>query len=521
MKKEYGSKLVILLFIFCFSFFYSRIDELNRNSMYLIALFFEIFLTFPISLKFFYPLSKIIAEKQYLNLFWLLFVVRVIFLFFFTFFVSEMVFLFDFLFFFVAVFGILPFLRRKNSYQIKMGKSDASQTFIDNFLRNNPNEKNLLIRCAKCGKTLKVTDQVCPNCGAPFRGNNVTVEFKQEADRETHPKDLVYKNQFDLIYQLSEDEMVEEFIRRKMVKAGIDDKKRSLPKEIVQRKKFTYVLFCFSLFAYLSLIFFHLPFLIYVFGFFFFFVFLMEEKFNWMDYFKEKVKARPKENVFQMMMDVKQTCILDSSWKFLLIGLILSIGLPFLFFAKPRIFYEKVDQGYAVKFYTIGLLNATKITIPESYRKEPVVKLNDGVFSDIYFLKEVTLPDTIVDIGSYAFKNDRSLSQIPLSNNLRNLGEGAFLQCSSLEKVVLPDSVVQIGHSAFARCVNLKSVVISPNSLLEKIDPLAFSYCYLLDTIQLPANTIVNETAFQGSPTRIEFSLSSSFQKKRRLIESF
>lgn len=364
--------------------------------------------------------------------------------------------------------------------------------FRESFLRNNPNERNLLIRCAKCGKTLKITDQVCPNCGAPFYGNNVTVELKQEGTHESLPKEVVYKEQFDSIYQLSEEEMLEEFIRRKMMKAKIDPIGKKLPKEIVQGKKFTYLLFSISLFTFVSLFFFHLSLFVYVFGSFFFLFFFMEGKFDWMDYFKEQIQLRPGENVSFMMMDIKKTCVLDSSWKYLLIGILLSIVLPLLLFAKPRIFYERVDQGYAVRFYTIGLVNATKITIPESYREKPVVELKDGVFSNMYFLKEVSLPDTILRIGHYAFKND-----------------------SSLEKIALPDSVTQIGSSAFDECVHLKTVSISKDSSLETIGPLAFSSCYRLDTIELPEDVEVDAAAFYKSPTKIQFYRFSSFPKTK------
>ena len=199
-----------------------------------------------------------------------------------------------------------------------------------------------------------------------------------------------------------------------------------------------------------------------------------------------------------------------------------------LLFSKPRIFYEQADDGYYVRFYVYGLTNMTTATIPDTYQGEKVVGLRGNTFSNMPFLSEVTLPDSITEIRGQAFKNCRSLERVTLPEHLTYLGGEAFYHCSSLEEVNLPaglteirgntfeecssllrieipDNVTRIGGHAFYGNTSLEEVMISPDSKLQQIGSSAFRCCDSLREITLPRGVSVNERAFKETPVRIDY----------------
>lgn len=199
-----------------------------------------------------------------------------------------------------------------------------------------------------------------------------------------------------------------------------------------------------------------------------------------------------------------------------------------LLFSKPRIFYEQADDGYYVRFYVYGLTNMTTATIPDTYQGEKVVGLRGNTFSNMPFLSEVTLPDSITEIRGQAFKNCRSLERVTLPEHLTYLGGEAFYHCSSLEEINLPaglteirgntfeecssllrieipDNVTRIGGHAFYGNTSLEEVVISPDSKLQQIGSSAFRCCDSLREITLPRGVSVNERAFKETPVRIDY----------------
>ena len=55
-------------------------------------------------------------------------------------------------------------------------------------------------------------------------------------------------------------------------------------------------------------------------------------------------------------------------------------------------------------------------------------------------LRKIILPDTVTEIGSYAF-NDCQMSEIRLSEGLTGIGDHAFEYCYFLTQIDLPDSL--------------------------------------------------------------------------------
>lgn len=64
-------------------------------------------------------------------------------------------------------------------------------------------------------------------------------------------------------------------------------------------------------------------------------------------------------------------------------------------------------------------------------------------------LSNYVLPETVVEINSFAFYNQKELTSINLNKGIKTIPQGAFINCKKLREVTLPDTVVSIGTAAF------------------------------------------------------------------------
>jgi hypothetical protein len=174
-----------------------------------------------------------------------------------------------------------------------------------------------------------------------------------------------------------------------------------------------------------------------------------------------------------------------------------------------------------------GCLKLPFIAIPDS-----VTNIGDNAFSGCASLTSVTISASVTKIGYQAFsgcnnlaafnvnplnvayasvdgvlfdKNQISLIQCPTvkvgdytaPNSVMNIGDYAFADCIGLTNIALPDAVTNIGNYAFARCGSLTS---APNlASLTVIGEGAFSDCVRLSNIEIPANILnILDRAFSG-----------------------
>lgn len=460
----------------------------------------------------------------------------------------------------IMIYSFILIIRAvlKNSKQV-----NPTTTNVQNLPTGGTEKSSgVILKCAKCDSVMTVNHKFCENCGAAFSGDNVKVEMdpnasakKFQSDVPTKPEELkeprVLPTNFDSIFNMSEDAMVNEFINRELNKAGIDKKSKLIPSDVLKRRKILNVIFSVLVFILVSLIFFHFPIFTYIAGIVILFLsYKLTRMFNLMSYLTKQLKSRPSEKVSNIVMSVKTTMVEDTSKKILLPGILIAIILPLIIFIKPIILYEKVEGGYAVRYYVFGVTKFTSVTIPEEHKNEKIISLRGNTFSNMPFLSKVTLPDTIIEIRGQAFKNNRSLKIVKLPSNLNYLGGGAFYNCTSLENIelpdslthlggesfynarklrnvklsanlteirgstfencsslqniVIPDSVTRIGGHAFRGNSSLSSVYISENSNLVEIGSSAFRMCNKLYEITIPRHTSVNYRAFKESPTNVK-----------------
>ena len=119
--------------------------------------------------------------------------------------------------------------------------------------------------------------------------------------------------------------------------------------------------------------------------------------------------------------------------------------------------YEILNNGTVEITYYYG--TASTLTIPSKLNGRTVSSIGEGAFaySDI---KILTVPDSVINIGSAAFFGCEDLTKVTLGKGVKNIDEGAFYYCTSLSSINIPTSVKTIGDCAFLNCYKLTSITI-------------------------------------------------------------
>ena len=131
--------------------------------------------------------------------------------------------------------------------------------------------------------------------------------------------------------------------------------------------------------------------------------------------------------------------------------------------------------NYQGKLTAVTLNGNTEITIPDT-----VTEIDSFAVRNKDTLLRVTIPNTVTNIGTSAFGDCDLLREVYLGSGVTAIGNNAFASCYSLEAMVIPDTVQTIGNSAFSFCSNLVSVTIGDG--VKTIGDSAFYNCVSLTT---------------------------------------
>ena len=105
------------------------------------------------------------------------------------------------------------------------------------------------------------------------------------------------------------------------------------------------------------------------------------------------------------------------------------------------------------------------------------------------------IPDTVTEIGKYAFMNSNEMSAVKLPKNLVKIGRLAFQNCDSLESIVIPKSLetADVGkpdnspdYGVFSDCSNLKTASFEDGIVM--IPEYLFSRCDGLESVTIPGS---------------------------------
>ena len=134
----------------------------------------------------------------------------------------------------------------------------------------------------------------------------------------------------------------------------------------------------------------------------------------------------------------------------------------------PASDFEYVDNGDSV---SIKAYNGSDpiVVIPEQIDGKDVISIMDGAFSNDSFIKGISLPVTIKEIGDSTFGLNDSL-QVVLASGVETVGRAAFQYNDSLKYVDLGDNLKEFDDAYFSKTLE---VIHIPEGV-KNLDKVAF-----------------------------------------------
>ena len=196
-----------------------------------------------------------------------------------------------------------------------------------------------------------------------------------------------------------------------------------------------------------------------------------------------------------------------------------------------------------------------RIVLDSVCLKRKVIALSERLFYMFAYLKEITLPESLVSIGKECFSGCSDLESIrfPMTlktigasafsksglralsfpYSLERIGEYAFLGCDELEKISFSSGRTALAAGVFAKCAltdvklpeeitEIQSELFRENKRLEKISlpktvEAVWDYAFAdsgLTSVSLPENTeVIGEGAFSGMPNLTSVSFSNRLRE--------
>lgn len=132
-------------------------------------------------------------------------------------------------------------------------------------------------------------------------------------------------------------------------------------------------------------------------------------------------------------------------------------------------------------------------SLKKIYFSDLLTEIGDNAFYKCSSLTQISIPNSVIKIGSYAFSECTSLKDVYLPSNLTLIGYSAFYNCTNLLSISIPSSVKDINQYAFMNCTSLKSLFLKSSLYIQAY---AFKNCSSLRKVTLPANSTVGFRAF-------------------------
>ncbi len=153
----------------------------------------------------------------------------------------------------------------------------------------------------------------------------------------------------------------------------------------------------------------------------------------------------------------------------------------------PYAFIEVKDarvDGQNVKVTEKANDSIREIILPDS-----IMEICYCAFMECHELKTIHLPDSIQYIGPSAFYNCIKLGTITLPQMLRMILRGCFRNCISLQKVTM-FHVNEIEFSAFEGCEKLEQVEFGEECYW--LGKRAFENCKISEDMRIPDTVVMN-----------------------------
>lgn len=144
------------------------------------------------------------------------------------------------------------------------------------------------------------------------------------------------------------------------------------------------------------------------------------------------------------------------------------------------------------------------------YFEEGRTVIPSSAFQGCKTLKNVVMPSTLEEIGSYVFFDCENIETINIPQGVKKLGEFTFGNTTSLKSIVLPKSLVEYGNPLVGGSFEgsgLETVVLEEGT--TQVYEGLFMDCEHLTSVQIP-NTVksIGNRAFYGCKSMTEFTIS-------------
>ncbi|MEI6405751.1 MAG: leucine-rich repeat domain-containing protein [Actinomycetes bacterium] len=153
--------------------------------------------------------------------------------------------------------------------------------------------------------------------------------------------------------------------------------------------------------------------------------------------------------------------------------------------------------------------NLISLNIPSVIDGKDVVGLDDSALNNNGMISELTIPNSVVNIRSWALTNMWGLKTLDLGNGVANLGYGAISSDPLLTSLDIPNSVVNIEGNAITDLQALSHLTLGTG--LTEIQEGAISMLPVLTTVEIPANVnFIGDQAMDQLPSMGAFTVNSA-----------
>lgn len=143
--------------------------------------------------------------------------------------------------------------------------------------------------------------------------------------------------------------------------------------------------------------------------------------------------------------------------------------------ASKGLEFQLNEDGKSYMVTGMGSCSDTHLVIPSQHEGLPVTVIRQRAFSKAN-ITELTLPDSIVEIGNSAFERT-GLTSVTIPGTVKKVLSGAFFNCTKLTEAVIEEGVEVLERDIFGMCY-------------------AFEKLTLPSTINSLGDNIVRETAY-------------------------
>ena len=164
----------------------------------------------------------------------------------------------------------------------------------------------------------------------------------------------------------------------------------------------------------------------------------------------------------------------------------------------------RADIGGSVTEMGLGAFQKCTALTDVTVSKAAV--LGQSMFENCYALQNISLPDTLKEIGSRAFYNCESLTELTLPASLASIGSEAFTGCTSLETLNINSSLAGAAPGLFRNFDSLTCVNFGDTA--DRIGVSTFEDCDGITELDLPETLkSVGENGFRNCDSLKELTI--------------